>query len=466
MTITKSLSIFKRKNIDMTEGSIVKNIIMFAIPLLIGNLFQQLYNMVDTWVIGQTGQNEAYAAVGSIGPIINILIGFFSGLATGAGVVISQYYGAKEEDKVKKAVHTSIAMTLVMAVVFTIVGMILAPVMVQLMLHEDGGANSIYQNAKTYLTIYFAGVIGLMLFNMGSGILRAIGDSQRPFYFIIVSALTNTLLDLLFVFKLDMGVVGVALATVIAQALSAILAIYTLLTTNTLVKLNFKSIKIDFPILKRIVNIGIPAALQMALTSFSNVFVQSYIANVNGDKTFCLGGWTSYSKVDQFVFLPVTSVALASTTFVGQNIGKRDIKRALKGTYIAYIIATISSASIMVPLMIFSGPISSVFNKSPEVIYYSTLLIKYITPFYLFTCVNQVFSGALRGLGNSKAPMFIMLSSFVLIRQIYLYIVTNYISNEIIPVAISYPVGWGCCATFTLIYFFWYKNKKIKEFSN
>ena len=362
MTAIKRLGFGKKKTMDMTQGGIAKNILLFALPLLVGNLFQQLYNLVDTWVIGQTGNTAAFAAVGSVGQIINILIGFFLGLSSGAGVIISQYFGAKEEEKANKTVHTAMALTLVMAVIFTVVGILMTPFALDLMLQADGAgeANPVFKEAKTYLTIYFAGVISLMIYNMGAGFLRAIGDSQRPFYFLIAAAVTNTLLDLLFVFKLDMGTAGVALATVIAQTLSAILTLITLFKSDTCVKLELKKIKFEMFYLKKIVKVGFPAAIQMAITSFSNVFVQYYIASAvipsgltSGVdmQTVVLASWTAYSKIDQFIFLPIQSIGLAVTTFVGQNLGVNDTKRAKKGTYLALGMAVISAVMIIIPCL-------------------------------------------------------------------------------------------------------------------
>lgn len=453
--------LLKRRDLDMTKGNAAKRIIQFALPLLLGNLFQQLYNMVDTWVIGQTGDNGAYAAVGSVGPIINILIGFFLGLSSGAGVVISQYFGAKQYDKVHKSVHTSLALTLILIVVFTVLGVCFAPFMLDLMLQSGGVESSVYPYAKTYLTIYFAGVAGLMLYNIGAGILRAVGDSARPFLFLVVSAVTNTVLDIVFVFYLDMGVAGVAIATVTAQSLSAVLTLITLLrgSAENGTRLIFRDIRIDFAILARIVKIGFPAALQMALTAFSNVFVQSYIAGVNGVQEVNLGGWTSYSKIDQLVFLPVQSISLSATTFVAQNLGAGDVARAKRGTYISYFMATSMTAVLVAGVMLFAPTLASIFNPDENVVACAVSLLRILTPFYLFTPVNQVFSASLRGAGNSLAPMCIMLGSFVGFRQLYLYIVTSFFSNDLIPVAMSYPAGWGFCCILTLLYFFHYKFK-------
>ena len=451
----------RKTELDMTQGSIMGNLMKFALPLLVGNLFQQLYNMVDTWVIGQTGETGAYAAVGSVGPIINILIGFFSGLASGAGVVISQHFGAKDRDGVRRAVHTSIVLTLLMGVAFTVIGVAMAPLMLKLMLRTEGDMGEIYPFAKDYLTIYFSGVIGLMLYNMGSGILRAVGDSQRPLYFLVVSAVTNTILDLVFVFKFNMGAAGVAWATVIAQALSAILTMTVLFCSDSWVQVKVKELKIDRAMLGRIVKIGIPSALQMALTAFANVFVQSYIGGVHGDQATNLGAWTTYSKVDQFIFLPIQSLAMAVTTFVGQNLGSGDCKRARVGARVGYVLSTLCSIVIIIPVMIFAAPVSAIFNKDPAVVANAELLLHILTPFYLCCSVNQIFSASLRGAGNSRAPMIIMLSTFIGVRQIYLYVMSTFISNELVPVGFGYPVGWMACALTTIIYYLRFDFSKV-----
>lgn len=452
----------RRYELDMTQGSIIRNLLIFAVPLLAGNLFQQLYNLVDTWVIGQTGDGGAYAAVGSVGPIINILIGFFSGLASGAGVVISQYFGAKDEENVKKTVHSSMVLTLIMGVAFTVIGVAMTPTMLKLMLRSAEDA-AIYPFAKDYLTIYFAGVMGLMIYNMGSGILRAVGDSTRPLYFLIFSALLNVGLDFLFVFAFGLGASGVAWATIISQGASAVLVLFVMFRTDSCVKLILSELRMDKEILKKIIRIGFPAAIQMALTAFANVFVQSYIANANGDMAVNLGGWTTYSKVDQFIFLPIQSLALAATTFVGQNLGIGDVKRAKKGTLYAYLMSTGASVLIIVIVMIFASPISGLFVKeNPDFVSTSALLLHYITPFYVFCSVNQILSASLRGAGNSTAPMIIMLSTFIGVRQIYLYVMSTFVSNDLIPVAIGYPVGWFACATITLIYFLRFDFSSVK----
>lgn len=435
----------RRKDVDMTSGNIVRHIFSFALPLLVGNIFQQLYNTVDTWVVGNFVSNEAFSAVGTVGPIINMLIGFFMGLSAGAGVVISQYYGAKREEDVSRAVHTSVVMTLIIGVIFTFIGIGMTPIMLRLMKTPP----EVLPESSAYLTIYFSGLMGLMLYNIGSGILRAVGDSQRPFYFLVVCAILNTVLDLLFVLVFHMGVEGVALATILSQGVSAILVMITLLRTGGCIRLSVKKLRLHFDMLSKIVRVGIPAALQMAVTAFSNIFVQSYINFFGAD---CMSGWTAYAKVDQLLFLPMQSISLASTTFVGQNLGRNQPERARQGVSVALKMALCATVIMMIPLLIFAAPIVGFFNDKPQVIEYGAMLLRWMSPFYVLCCFNQIYSGALRGAGNTKAPTIIMLSSFVLFRQIYLYVMSG-ICNEIIPIAMSYPAGWLLCSSLTTLYY-------------
>lgn len=448
----------KRRDVDMTEGSITKHIIVFALPLLAGNLFQQLYNMVDTWVVGNYVSNEAFSAVGTVGPIINMLIGFFMGLSSGAGVVISQNYGARRYDAVHDTVHTAILMTVILALALSCIGIFMIPYMLTLM----NMPAEVIPEATSYLTIYFSGLIGLMLYNISSGILRAVGDSQRPFYFLVVCALLNTALDLGFVLGLGLGVEGVALATILSQGISAVLVIIALIRSDSCIQLRLKELRLHWSMLKKIFSVGIPAALQMCITAFSNIFVQSYINFFGAD---CMSGWTAYAKVDQLLFLPMQSIALSATTFVGQNLGKGQVDRAKKGVRSSICIAATSTVLLMIPVLIFRAPIVAFFNAKPEVVEFGSMLLKWITPFYVLCCFNQIYAGALRGAGNSRAPMIIMLGSFVVFRQVYLFIMSR-ICNEIIPIAMSYPAGWLLCSVVTTIYFYTVrldKNRLVED---
>ena len=436
----------RKHDVDMTEGSVFRHLLTFSLPLLAGNIFQQLYNMVDTWVVGNYVSNEAFSAVGTVTPIINMLIGTFMGLASGAGVVISQYYGAKNYDKVKQAVHTSIVLTIILTIAFTAIGVGVTPTMLHLMKTPD----DVFGESRTYLTIYFAGMAGLLFYNMGAGILRAVGDSQRPFYYLVAAAVINTVLDLVFVIVFKMGVAGVAYATIIAQAISAALTMWTLFKTDSCVKVTLKDLRMTKEMLLKIIGVGIPAALQMAVTAFSNVFVQSYINQFGAD---CMGGWTAYNKLDQLIFLPMQSLALASTTFVGQNLGVGNVSRAKKGVRTALVMAMSVTVFISIVVMIFAPYLVAFFNGKDAVISYGTLFLHWLTPFYVLCCFNQIYAGALRGAGDSKAPMVIMLFSFVLFRQIYLFVMSTFIANEVLPLAMGYPAGWLVCSILTLIYY-------------
>ena len=439
----------RKKTRDMTQGTIWKHLLAFALPLMIGNLFQQLYNTVDSIVVGQFVSKQALAAVGSTTSIINMLVGFFSGVSVGAGVIISQRFGAKDPEGVHKAVHTTISLTLIIGLIGTVVGMVLAPIMLTLMKTPQ----DVFVEAKAYLQIYFGGISGLMLYNMGSGILRAVGDSRRPLYFLVFSSCVNIVLDLLFVLGFHMGVEGVAYATIIAQFSSAALIYFTLYRTHDVHRFQPKKLRIYPEMVRSIIRVGLPAGLQQALTSFSNVFVQGYI---NSFGTNCVAGWSCYHRIDQFILLPMQSISMASTTFVGQNIGHRDLERTEKGIRTAVMLSIIVTGILIGLVVIFCAPLIKIFNDDPGVVEYGVMFIRLISPFYLIICFNQIYAGALRGAGDAKAPMFIMLFSFVLFRQLYLAIGTQFINTEWF-VGLGYPAGWAMCSTLQLLYY--YKSK-------
>ena len=447
MAVVSARSGSKRREVDMTQGSVFWHLFQFALPLVAGNLFQQLYNMVDTWVVGNYVSNVAYSAVGTMGPILNMLIGFFSGFASGAGVVISQYYGAKMMGKVRETVHTALILTFAMGLLLTAVGLLMVPTALRLIKMPEEAV----PDATTYLSILFSGIMGLMIYNMGAGILRAVGDSRRPFYFLVISACINIVLDLVFVIRFDMGVAGVAWATIIAQAVSAILVLTVLMGTESVVQVKLRWLRVNWSILKKIFTLGLPAAIQLAITAFSNIFVQSYI---NFFGTDCMSGWTTYAKVDQLMFLPMQSISVATTTFVGQNLGGGNVRRARQGVTTALCMSVGCTAVLLIPVMVFAPQLTAFFNSKPEVIQYGTMLLRLLSPFYLLCCFNQVYAAAQRGGGNSRAPMFIMLGSFVLFRQIYLYVMANYICNEIVPIAMAYPAGWLLCSLINGIYYY------------
>lgn len=437
-----------KTEVDMTRGGIVALLLNFAAPLLLGNIFQQLYNTVDTWVVGNYVGKNAFSAVGTLSPIINTIIGFFIGFSNGACVIISRHFGAGDKEKVQRSVHTFVAVTLILCVVFTILGIALTPLMLNLIKSPAEVRSEQY----TYLSIYFAGVTGLLLYNMGSAILRAVGNSVYPFLFLVVSALLNTAMDLVFVIAFDMGTAGVAYATIAAQLVSAILVMAMLFKTDSSVRVRLKSLRIDRSILGGIFRIGLPAALQMSVTAFSNIFVQSYINFFGSD---CMGGWTAYSKIDQLLFLPMNSLSLATQTFVGQNLGRKLTDRTRRGVRTSLGMSMLCTAVLIIPVVAFAPSLVRFFIDESEagVIHYGTLFLRMISPFYVMCCLNQIYGGALRGAGEAKVSMIIMLGSFVLFRQIYLFVVSNYVSNTIVAISLGYPFGWLLCSILMLVFY-------------
>ncbi|MCQ2398014.1 MAG: MATE family efflux transporter [Sphaerochaetaceae bacterium] len=437
-----TVSLFKKRTeVDMTQGNSLSLLLVFAFPLLLGNLFQQFYNMVDTWVVGNFVGKNSFSAVGTLGSIINTLIGFFLGFSNGASVVISRFFGAKNFEKVSDAVHSYVAITLILCVIFTCLGVVMVPLMLRLVKSPP----EVAAEQAIYLRIYFAGVTGLLLYNMGSAILRAVGNSTLPFVFLAVCTVLNVILDLVFVIVLKLETAGVAYATILAQFVSAVLVVIMLLRSKSCIRVDIRKIRITKGMTKQIFGIGLPTALQQSLTAFSNVFVQSYINVFGAD---AMGGWTTYSKVDQFLFLPMQSLGLAVQTYVGQNLGAGLQKRAKKGANTGLFMAMIVTAVLIVPTMMFAVPIVKFFIDDGEagVIEFGTLFLRYLIPCHIVACVNQVYGGALRGANKSGSAMIVMLCSFVFFRQIYLFVMSHYISNTILPIAMGYPAGWLVCS--------------------
>lgn len=436
----------KEKTIDLTNGNIVKSIILFSIPLLIGNLFQQLYNAVDSYVVGNYVGTNALAAVGASTPVINMLIGFFMGISTGAGVVIAQYFGAEEIKKMKLAIHNSMALTLVVGIVLTIVGLFFTNPLLQAI----GVPKEVFKQASLYLGIYFAGLIFVMIYNMASGILRSVGDSRRPLYFLIFSSLVNIVLDFLFVRGFGWGVAGAGYATLIAQAVSAVMVMYVLMKTDDVYKVCIKEIGFNKSILMKIIKIGLPTGLQQSIVSLSNVIVQSYI-NVYGSSV--IAGYSVTVKIDGFVNLPLQAFNMAVTTFVGQNIGAKKYDRVKKGAYLTTFLAMVTIGIFVILMYFFGRNFIALFNQEKAVIEAGRLMQLVFLPFYLFLPINQVINGVLRGAGRSSVPMYVMVFSFVVLRQLYLFVVTK-LTSDITYIFFGWPVTWIVCSVIFVIYFF------------
>ena len=444
---------------DMTVGSIPGQIIMFALPLMLGNIFQMLYNTVDSIIVGNFVGTQALAAVGSTTMITNMAVFFFNGFSVGAGVIIGRSFGAKDRDRLHTAVETTMAATFICSVIFSIFGVFA----VKFFLNFMSTPADVFDEASLYLRIYFIGISGLLIYNMCSGILRAVGDTTRPLYFLILTSIMNIILDLFFVLFLHMGIAGVAIATIVSQFISAILTLRLLLKTDDIYKLTIPDLRIDFGVLKEIVNVGLPAAIQSTITSFSNIFVQSYI-NYFGSGV--MAGWASYNKIDQFVMLPIQSMGMAATTFVSQNIGAKKLERAEKGMMTSTAISVCVTAVIATIIWLNAPAAVRLFSSDEAVIEAGAAFLKVNVYFLLFNSVNHVLAGALRGSGDSRGPMVIMLTGFVAIRQTYLFIITRFVANTAKLVGFGYPVGWACTCTMELIYYLATRKKRLASLEN
>ncbi len=442
----------------MTQGPIMRQLILFALPLMLGNVFQMLYNTVDSVIVGNFVSKQALAAIGSTTVIVNMLVFFFNGFSIGAAVVIGRYFGAKNMEKLHAAVETTMAATFILSAVLSVVSVLTVGAMLRFMRTPE----DVFADASLYLKIYLGGISGLLIYNMGSGILRAVGDSTRPLYFLILTSVLNIVLDLFFVIVLKTGIAGAAIATVLAQFLSATLILVLLTRTKDIYRLSWRELRIDPGILKKIFAVGMPAAIQSVITAFSNIFVQGYI-NVFGSDV--MAGWSSYNKLDQFIMLPMQSMAMAATTFVSQNIGAGEERRADRGTVSALVLSCGVTGAIAAALIVFAPWSVRLFSPDRKVIEFGVLFIRVNTFFLLFNCINHVLAGALRGRGDSRGPMIIMLSTFVALRQIYLFFVTHYVANTPTLVAFGYPVGWMSCCAIELAYFYIRRRRRLQSAS-
>ncbi|MEG0014253.1 MAG: MATE family efflux transporter [Cellulosilyticaceae bacterium] len=444
----------------MTEGSIYQKIIRFALPIFWGNLFQQLYNVVDSLIVGNFLGKEALAAISSTGSLIFLLVGLVGGIFAGAGVVISRYFGAGDTEKVEKAIHTTVWFGLIASIVLTLLGTILSPWILRLM----GTPESVFLNAVMYVRIYFGGILTVVMYNTASGIFQAVGDSKRPLYFLLISSVINVVLDLLFVVGLNMGIGGAALATVIAQAVSAILAFRHLIKTTDIYKVSLQKIALHKDMLKKILQFGIPSGVQNSVIALANIVVQS---NINSFDATAVAGCGAYSKIEGFVFIPITSFAMSMTVFIGQNLGAGEYERAKKGTYFGIAVSTIIAEVVGIIFFLTAPTLIALFNNDPEVIAYGTLQARTIALFFFLLAFSHCIAGILRGAGKSIIPMLVMLVCWCLIRVVYVTVATHFIP-DIQVIFWAYPLTWSLSSIIFLIYYLksdWlhtFKNEKAK----
>ncbi len=442
----------------MTSGSIQKKIILFALPVFLGNLFQQLYNVADSLVVGNVLGREALAAVSSSGNLIFLMIGFIQGIFMGAGIIISRHYGAKEYDKVHATVHTTVAFGLLAGVFLTVAGMLLTPQLLKLM----GTPSDVLPNSITYFRLYFAGSLASVMYNTTTCIFQSVGDSRHPLYFLITASVLNVLLDLLFVKVLGFGIAGAALATVISQFTSAVLSFTKLLRIDGYNRICIKEIRLDLSILKRVLQMGIPTGIQNSVIGFANVLVQS---NINTFGSFAMAGCGSYSKLEGFVFLPITSFCAALTTFVSQNLGAKEYTRVRKGARFGVISGILLAMTVGAILYAFAPFFVSRFNDDPEVVGYGVLQVRTESIFYGLLAASHCLASIIRGSGKTTVSMATMLVCWCVIRIIYITVFIK-IYPSIQTIFFAYPITWTLSTIIFVIYYFksdWIHNYERKR---
>ena len=455
----------------MTEGSISQKIIFFAIPLFLGNLFQQLYNTADSLIVGNFLGSNALAAVSSSGNLIFLMVGFINGIAMGAGVVIARYYGAKKRDCLKKAIHTTVAFGLVAGAVLTVLGMFLAPKILVLM----GTPADVLPESIVYFRTYFAGSMGVVMYNIFVGVLQSVGDGRHPLIYLIISSCVNVVLDIFFIAGLGMGVGSAALATAISQFVSALLCMVHLLRVEEEYRLELREIRFDSSMLKQIIQNGVPSGFQNSVIAIANVFVQS---NINAFGKMAMAGCGSYSKIEGFAFLPVTCFTMALTTFVSQNLGAKQYDRAKKGArfgvfcsitiaeligIIIYVAAPVLITAfnrdpdvvhygVMQSRTIASPALIGAFNGDPEVVHFGVMQARTIALFYFLLAFSHCIAAILRGSGNASVPMIVMLCDWCLFRVSYITVAVR-ILPDIRVIFWAYPLTWGISSAIFLYLF-------------
>lgn len=428
----------------MTEGNIFKQIVKFSIPLILGNLFQQLYNTVDSIIVGNYIGSDALAAVGSTGSLINLLLAFCVGASAGAGIVISQFYGAKDKDGMDVAVHTTIAISAIAGLIMTAIGVLFTPGLLQLM----GTPSDILPASSLYLRIYFAGIFFSVVYNFAAGILNAVGNSAKALQYLMIAAGSNVVFDWLFVVVFHMGVEGVALATDIGQFLSFIFILRFMMKSQDMYRLELRKIRVDKKTSGKIIKVGIPTGIQNMMISFSNVIIQS---SVNSFGAVLMAAFAAYVKVDGFNILPVLSFSMAATTFTGQNVGAGQYERVRRGMWTALAMGVgytiLSSAGILV----FGRQIIGVFVNETEVIELGCYILKFFCPFYFLLAIIHVLAGTVRGTGKTIPPMVIILMSLCVFRIIWIQL-TLRLFGGMKWIFASYPLSWFVGAVAMILY--------------
>ena len=436
----------------ITEGNIPKQLLSFFFPIFIGSLFQTLYNTVDSIIVGRFVGADALAAVGGTGLIMGLLIGFFMGLSSGGPVIISQYYGAKDYETISKAVHTTVAMAVIGGLLISVLGEIFAGPLLRLIKLDP----AIIGMSTLYLRLVFAGIVFFTIYNLGGGILRAIGDSKRPRNYLILTCLMNIVLDLIFVLWLHMSVAGVAIATGISIITSSILIMRDLLTTKDIYRVEWRKIKIDWPTFKEIMRIGLPSGGTYLAYTLSNLVIQSAINSFGANTT---AAFVAFGKLDNVIFMIQGAFGMSVTTFVGQNFGAKKLSRVRESTRTGMIMCVSAIAVISSAMYIFTPHLISLFAKEYEVINIGSAILHICAPFYFSYCFVEIFSGAIRGSGQAFMPMSISLITICLFRCLWVFILVPIIGRTIDNIVWCYPVSWMLAALCFTIYYLIYRKK-------
>lgn len=445
----------KMKGIDMTEGKVLPLMVRFAIPLMLGDLFQQLYIATDSVIIGQFAGADALAAVGSTTFLIRLIIGLFVGISAGASVVIAQSTGAKNFKKLEDAIHTMAGLTVYGGIMLMVIGICIAKPLLRLV----STPADIMEQATVYLKIYFAGAFVDLVYNVGSGIMRSFGDSTRPFIYLVISSVVNIVLDLLFIAGFGMGAGGAALATVISQVVSAVLVVYSMIKTKEPYRLMVNKIKVKRELVPEILHMGLPAGLQSMIVAVSNVMVQAYI---NGAGTAVVAGFGVFNKVDGLIMLPISAIAMAAMTFTGQNYGAGKKKRLASGIKVLFLLEFLAWFIGAVICLLFGKTIFYLFTDDVQVIYYARLTMLFDIPFYWAMASGYAMTCVIRGMGRSRMASLIFVANMCGVRQLWI-LFANWRHMGVEGVLLSYPVSWIFTLASTLLYALYLK--KIGEFN-
>ena len=436
----------KEKTVNLTEGSVAGGLWAFTLPLMLGQLLQQLYNVADAWVIGNYADNASFAAVSAGGSLTFLVVGFFNGISIGGGVVISRYFGAEDHQNVSKAIHTNVLFGVAASILATIVTVIFTPAILVWMQTPE----NVLPYSITYFRIYFAGISMIILYNIFMAIMRAVGDSVHPLYYLCISSVVNVILDLVLVAGMHMGVTGAALATVVSQGLSAILCLIRMQRIGGYLKIHLSKLRYDGPMMKRVLYQGLPAGIQNSALSIGNIVVQ---ANINAFGEFAMSGMGAHSKIEGFVFIPIISISNALSTFVSQNLGAGEVERAKKGAFLGTVVSMGMAVVMGMGMYLLAPQLIRIFTSEPQSVEYGVVFMRTVTIFYLFLTFSHEATGILRGLGMSVIPMLGMFGFWCVGRILYVTIALRVIPDFRV-ICWAYPLTWICTtAIFSIVLF-------------